>query len=38
MPKIIHLDLKGGLLDDDILCKVDAIAQQLNCLTCKPMV
>jgi hypothetical protein len=36
MPKIIHLDLKGGLLDDDILCKVDAIAQQLNCLTRKP--
>tara|TARA_B110000261_G_C13056961_1_gene346560 strand:- start:822 stop:1367 length:546 start_codon:yes stop_codon:yes gene_type:complete len=36
MTNVIYLDLKGGVLDDEILCKVDAIAQQLNCLACKP--
>lgn len=31
---ITHLELPGGLLDPLILSKVDAIAQQSNCVGC----
>jgi len=31
---IQYLTLPGGVLDDAILMKVDAIAQQLNCVGC----
>ena len=36
MTNVTYLDLKYGVLDDFILCQVDAIAQQSNCVTCRP--
>ena len=33
-PQISHVTLPGGVLDDSLLARVDAIAQQSNCVGC----